>query len=216
VKPEPKGASEPDGRPPSRAPAGDREPPESSGQPSVWRERARTILLASAALLALSGALATIHHRPWSHRAPGHIGFAVALVAAVRTAHRAAALTLVVAALAMVWLRPRPAGRAVLVAVALGGAMLATGLVTPWPSLLPWAGPQGSNLGRPMLLLGREGPFPELVGVNVVYDDTVLALGRLRLGPRGVGRLYLAHVVFLPVAVLAVAAIARRRNRTPL
>jgi hypothetical protein len=187
----------------------------------AWRTRAWIVALAAAGVLLLSGALAAIYYRPYAHRPPGHIGLAVAVAAAARATHWAAAGTLVVALLAVavvrLWPGPRRAGGVLvgtLTATALA-AFMATGLVTPWEALVPWAAPQGANMGRPMPLLGRDGPFPELVGVNVTYDDALLALGRLRLGPRGAGRLYLAHTLFLPAAALAGALATRRRWRRP-
>jgi hypothetical protein len=186
----------------------------SEGTHPAWRSWVEALVVLSAAVLVLSGALATIHVRPYGHRAPGHLGLALAAVAALRVAHGVSAGILVASALTVAvlrrpWSRPR--------APAAGFAMLAafvlTGLATPWDSLLPWSPPLGANMARPMPLLGHDGPFPELVEVNVKYDDTVRAIGRLRLGPRGVGRLYLAHAVVLPVgAVAALVIVARRRS----
>jgi hypothetical protein len=204
----------------------------------------------SAWVLILSGALAAIYFRPYSHRAPGHVGRAVAAVAALRATHRVACWTLVAAAAGLVvlarpWRRSAGGGaggrasvglgataagggatadascserlrgpRALAAALAVLGGFLLSGFATPWESLLPWALPMGANMARPMPLLGHDGPFPELVGVNVAYDDTVRAIGRLRLGPRGVGRLCLAHSVVLPLgAALAVVIAVRRRAR---
>jgi hypothetical protein len=188
-------------------------------QRDAWRNRAWTAALAAAGVLLLSGALAAIYYRPYGHRAPARIGLAVAVASGARAIHLVAAgalvLALVAVAVVRLWRGPRRAG-GVLVGTMTAGvaaAFIATGLVTPWQALVPWAVPQGANMARPMPLLGHDGPFPELVGVNVTYDDAVLALGRLRLGPRGVGRLYLAHTIFLPVAAIAGALATRRRWR---
>jgi hypothetical protein len=172
------------------------------------------MIVVIAGVVVLSGALAAIYFRPYGHKAPGHVGLALAAVTVVRITHCAAAWTVValaviVAVLARPW-RWRHALVGMLV------AFLVSGLVTPWERLLPWSVPLGANMARPMPLLGHDGPFPELVGVNVTYDDTVLAIGRLRLGARGVGRLYLAHAVVLPLAAGALAAVGswrRRRSR---
>jgi quinol-cytochrome oxidoreductase complex cytochrome b subunit len=192
-------------------------PPLERPPPRRWGARLAAPIVAAAALLAVSGALAAIYVRPYAHRPPAHVAFAVATVTASRMIHLVALGVLIagLVALAVVrrgWRAGVGAGpQAAAVAVAVG--CLATGLVTPWGSLLPWSAPLGANMARPMPLLGHEGPFPELVGVNVSYDDALVVIGRLRLGPRGAGRLYLAHVVVLPLAATALALWLVRRRR---
>jgi hypothetical protein len=181
----------------------------------AWRARLEALVALIAALLVVSGALAAIYFRPHGHVAPAHVGRAFAAVAALRITHSVAAWTAVVLAVGVVllgrpWLRPRAPAAASLAILA---AFLVTGSVAPWDCLLPWSPPLGANMARPTPLLGHDGPFPELVGVNVTYDETVHAIGRLRLGPRGVGRLYLAHAVVLPLVGVAVAVFGWRRRR---
>jgi hypothetical protein len=192
-------------------------PPLERPPPRRWGARLAVLVLAAAALLTLSGALAAIYVRPYAHRPPAHVALAVATVTASRVTHLVALGVLVAGLVALAAVsRGWRAGVAVgpqAAAVAIAVACLGTGLVTPWGSLLPWSPPLGANMGRPMPLLGHEGPFPELVGVNVSYDDALVVIGRLRLGPRGAGRLYLVHVVVLPLAAAALAVGLVRRRR---
>jgi hypothetical protein len=95
----------------------------------------------------------------------------------------------------------------------LGAALLGTGLVAPWQRLLPWSPAAGANMARPMPL-GQQGPFAELVGVNVRYDEAMFTVARWRLGVKAAGRVYFAHVLVLPaLAGLVLFRMARRKRR---
>jgi hypothetical protein len=174
--------------------------------------------LAAAALL-VSGLLAAIHVRPYGHHPPSHVRLAVVATAVLRATHIAFTVVLSVSALAAALLgrfwrraliREHPEWAA---AALLGFLILVSGLLIPWSSLLPWTPVIGPNLGRPVPLLGYDGPFGELIGVNVRYDDALLALGRWRVGPKGVGRLYFAHLLVMPLVAVIVVGVARRRRR---
>jgi hypothetical protein len=89
---------------------------------------------------------------------------------------------------------------------------MATGLVTPWKRLLPWAPAVGHNMARSMPL-GQQGPFAELVGVNARYDDALFTVAGRRFGPKGTGRIFFAHVAVLPALTMAVTVVAWRRRR---
>jgi hypothetical protein len=184
---------------------------------SAWCRRAWLGAALAAAVLAVTGALATIHVRPYGHRAPRSVRAAMALTDGARAVHGAATVVLVLAGggLALsLWRRRAVPGRtAVAVALLLLVALLATGALTPWQSLRPWSPPLGGNMARAVPLLGNDGPFPELTGANVSYDDTVVSIGSLRLGPRGVGRLYFLHALVLPAAGVALLLGLRRRLR---
>jgi len=178
-------------------------------------------------VLAATGALATIFYRPYgpdvrAQLGLGNWGLRVALASGLHLAHLVAALglTLAVAALVLLcrpWNRQHPGPRRRrLVAIALGtAAFVATGLVAPWERLLPWSPAVGANMARPMPL-GQQGPFAELIGVNVRYDDAQFTLGRRRFGPKATGRVYYAHVLVLPaLTALGLALGWRRRRRDP-
>jgi hypothetical protein len=179
-------------------------------------------------LLALTGALATIFYRPYGHdiRAQlglGHWGTRVALAEGFRVAHLVAAVAVMAALLVLVvlarpWKSPSqpPEGtprRGALAALVLVGALfVVTGVVAPWHRLLPWSPAVGSNMARPMVL-GQQGPFAELIGVNVRYDDALFTVARRRFGARATGRVYYAHVLVLPLLTAAGVILAFRRWR---
>jgi hypothetical protein len=187
--------------------------------------RAAIVAAALLLVLAVTGALAAIFYRPYgpdvrAQLGHGHWALRVALAAGLHHVHRYAglALGLVVASLvALGWRRssdgPR---RGALLAMALGAAaFLTTGLVAPWERLLPWSSGAGSNMARPMAL-GQQGPFAELIGVNVRYDDAQFTVLRRRFGRKATGRVYLTHVLILPALTVIVATFAwrpRRRER---
>jgi quinol-cytochrome oxidoreductase complex cytochrome b subunit len=75
-----------------------------------------------------------------------------------------------------------------------------TGYLLPWDQLSIWAVTVGTNMARAAPLVGHEGPFAELVGVNSRYDmRSFLVAGRLVGGPTLL-RFYVLHCIFIPVA----------------
>lgn len=75
-----------------------------------------------------------------------------------------------------------------------------TGYLLPWDQLAIWAVTVGTNMGRATPLLGAEGPFAELTGVDARYDARAfLVAGRL-VGGATLLRFYVLHCVFMPVA----------------
>jgi hypothetical protein len=186
---------------------------------AALRGKALALGAAAGALLLLSGAIAAVYVRPYGHHPVGHVRLAVGATAALRGVHVVGAAALVLAAVAAgvlgrSWrrsaLRARPEWS---LAALLGLLTLLTGLLIPWQSLLPWSPLLGPNLARPVPLLGYEGPFTELTGVTMRYDDALLSLGRWRVGPKGVGRLYFAHLVVLPLLAMVAVWLGRRRRR---
>jgi hypothetical protein len=175
-------------------------------------------------LLAVTGALATIFYRPYgpdvrAQLASGHWGLRVTMASGLHFVHLGAALALALAVVALVvlarpWHRPRVGPRRrQLLAILLGAAaFLTTGLVAPWDRLLPWSPAIGANLARPMSL-GQQGPFAELVGVNMRYDEGRFTVLRRRFGPKATGRVYYTHVVVLPALTAIGVALALRRRR---
>jgi hypothetical protein len=186
-----------------------------------WWGRAAALAAVLGVLAALSGALAIIYFRPYGYDARGQLGHlsrSVAVATVLAEVHRLAshAFVVVAAAAAVLWRlsgRPARAGRVVAGAVVVL-AFFATGHLFPWRRLLPWTPAPGSNLSRPTPLLGHDGPFAELVGVNLRYDDALFAVFGRRFGPRGAARVYWTHVAGLPLAsALLLVLWTRARSR---
>jgi hypothetical protein len=185
--------------------------------------RAGLLSIALSGLLAVTGALAVIFYRPYgpdvrAQLGHGHWRLRVGLASALHWTHAGAAIAVVAAVLALIllarpWHRGGPVGRGRLLALALAtAAFVGTGYLVPWERLLPWSPAVGSNLARPMPL-GQQGPFVELVGVNMRYDDAQFTLLRRRFGARATGRLYYAHVLGLPlITALGVLSLRRRKG----
>ena len=89
-----------------------------------------------------------------------------------------------------------------------------TGYLLPWDQLSIWAVTVGTNMGRATPLLGHEGPFAELMGVNARYDARAfLTAGRL-VGAATLLRFYVLHCIFIPIiaAVLMIIHFWRVRK----
>ncbi len=52
-----------------------------------------------------------------------------------------------------------------------------TGYLLPWDQLAMWAVTVGTNMARATPLLGHEGPFAEVIGVDPRYDARAFLLG---------------------------------------
>jgi quinol-cytochrome oxidoreductase complex cytochrome b subunit len=78
-----------------------------------------------------------------------------------------------------------------------------TGYLLPWDQLSMWAVTVGTNMARATPLLGHEGPFAELVGVNSRYDARSVLLGGSLVGPPALLRFYVLHCVFIPLVASA-------------
>src|SRR3954464_10125596 len=74
-----------------------------------------------------------------------------------------------------------------------------TGYLLPWDQLSIWAVSVGSNMGRATPLLGNEGPFHELLGVNPVYDARAFLFGGGEIGAHTLLRFYILHCIFIPL-----------------
>jgi hypothetical protein len=155
--------------------------------------------------------------RPWGGLGgvdPSHLWLHLQLAAGARLVHGAGGIALV---MLLAWAARRSTHRRARVAVALSALVVAAlGLALPGEALTLWAPSPGANLARPAAIDDRNGPFPELVGVNVRYDDAITVRLGWRLGPRAVARLWGAHALALPLAALATAGFRiRRRTRRP-
>ena len=186
--------------------------------------RAAAATLTLAPLLAVTGALAAIFYRPYgpdvrAQLGHGHWGLRVGLASGLHWVHLVAGLGLGLAVVALVllsrpWHRhhPGPRRRRLLAMTLAMVGFLVTGLIAPWERLLPWSPVVAANMGRPMPL-GQQGPFAELIGVNVRYDDAQFRLGRRRFGPKATGRVYYTHVLVLPALTAVGVLLAWRRHR---
>jgi quinol-cytochrome oxidoreductase complex cytochrome b subunit len=89
-----------------------------------------------------------------------------------------------------------------------------TGYLLPWDQLSIWAVTVGTNMGRATPLVGHEGPFAELLGVDARYDArALLTAGRL-ISPATLLRFYVLHCIFIPLiaAVLMIVHFWRVRK----
>src|ERR1700741_3385177 len=74
-----------------------------------------------------------------------------------------------------------------------------TGYLLPWDQLAIWAITVGSNMARATPLLGHEGPFHEVLGVNPIYDARAFLFGGSEIGPHTLLRFYILHCIFFPL-----------------
>jgi quinol-cytochrome oxidoreductase complex cytochrome b subunit len=74
-----------------------------------------------------------------------------------------------------------------------------TGYLLPWDQLAIWAVTVGTNMARATPLLGHEGPFNELVGVNPRYDARSFLIGGRIVGAPALLRFYVLHCIFIPI-----------------
>src|SRR4051812_10818082 len=145
-----------------------------------WWKRTAKAALAIAVVLLLSGAAGTFYFRPRGHDvrvwlAAGHVRYHLTAVGALHAVHQLGAYLLIACGLALAvgWGLERrrarqqplpsakkPIGLAAGLAV-LSLVFLASGHLVPWQRLLPWSPGVGSNLGRPVAMVGHDGPFPE-------------------------------------------------------
>ncbi len=78
-----------------------------------------------------------------------------------------------------------------------------TGYLLPWDQLALWAITVGANMAAATPLIGHQGPFHELVGVQADSDIRFLLLGGTQVGQNALIRFYVLHCILLPlVAVL--------------
>ena len=89
-----------------------------------------------------------------------------------------------------------------------------TGYLLPWDQLSIWAVTVGTNMGRATPMIGHEGPFADLLGVDARYDArALLTAGRL-ISPATLLRFYVLHCIFIPLiaAVLMIVHFWRVRK----
>jgi quinol-cytochrome oxidoreductase complex cytochrome b subunit len=74
-----------------------------------------------------------------------------------------------------------------------------TGYLLPWDQLSIWAVTVGTNMARATPLLGHEGPFGELLGMNARYDARAFLVGGRLVGGATLLRFYVLHCIFIPI-----------------
>ncbi|MFP4040385.1 MAG: cytochrome b N-terminal domain-containing protein [Desulfosudaceae bacterium] len=82
-----------------------------------------------------------------------------------------------------------------------------TGYLLPWDQLAFWAITVGTKMAAATPLLGSEGPFHELLGVNQYNDMQYLLLGDSKVGGNALLRFYVLHCVVLPLACVLLMAV---------
>ena len=162
-------------------------------------------------ILTVTGVILMFYYRPtgeYAYADMKYLQFDVPFGMIMRNMHRWSAHAMVIA----VWLHmfrvfmtgsykaPREFNWVIGVNLLVMTLMLSfTGYLLPWDQLSLWAVTVGTNLGRATPLLGAEGPFAELVGVNARYDArALLTAGRL-VGDATLLRFYVLHCIFIPL-----------------
>ncbi|MEE8484493.1 MAG: cytochrome b N-terminal domain-containing protein [Nitrospinota bacterium] len=74
-----------------------------------------------------------------------------------------------------------------------------TGYLLPWDQLGFWAVTVGTNMAASTPVLGYEGPFQQLLGVQVDNDIRFAIIGGTRIGANALVRAYVWHVVGIPL-----------------
>ena len=162
-------------------------------------------------VLSITGLALMLYYVPYppeSYRSIKDLQFVVTFGVILRNMHRWAAHAMV----AVVFLhmcrvfwtgsykRPREFNWVIGVALLLLTLGLSfTGYLLPWDQLSIWAVTVGSNMGRATPLLGHEGPFHEVLGVNPIYDARAFLFGGGEIGPHTLLRFYILHCIFFPL-----------------
>ena len=162
-------------------------------------------------LLALTGVLLMFYYVPEEHRAFNDmkdLRFMVPFGVVLRNMHRWAAHGMVLAVMLHMmrvfytgsYKAPRQFNWVVGVLLLLFTLLLSfTGYLLPWDQLGFWAVTVGTNMASATPLMGYEGPFHELLGVQVDNDIRFAIIGGTRIGPNALVRAYVWHCVGIPL-----------------
>lgn len=82
-----------------------------------------------------------------------------------------------------------------------------TGYLLPWDQLGFWAVTVGTNMASATPFLGYEGPFHEMLGVQIDNDIRFAIIGGSRIGANALIRAYVWHCVALPLIAAAFMAL---------
>jgi quinol-cytochrome oxidoreductase complex cytochrome b subunit len=177
-------------------------------------------------ILTVTGIILMFYYRPtgeYAYHDMKYLQFDVPFGMIMRNMHRWGAHAMVIA----VWLHmfrvfmtgsykpPREFNWVIGVNLLVMTLMLSfTGYLLPWDQLSIWAVTVGTNMGRATPMLGHEGPFADLLGVDARYDArALLTAGRL-VSPATLLRFYVLHCIFIPLiaAVLMIVHFWRVRK----
>jgi len=78
-----------------------------------------------------------------------------------------------------------------------------TGYLLPWDQLGFWAVTVGTNMASSTPLLGYQGPFHQLLGIQIDNDIRFALIGGTRIGANALIRAYVWHCVGLPLILTA-------------
>ena len=82
-----------------------------------------------------------------------------------------------------------------------------TGYLLPWDQLSLWAVTVGTNMARYTPIIGHEGPFAELSGLDQSTDMRALLLGSPNVGGPALLRFYVLHCVAVPLVMTALLVV---------
>lgn len=162
-------------------------------------------------LLTITGVLLMFYYIPDEHRAYNDmkdLRFMVPFGGVLRNMHRWAAHGMVFAVMLHMmrvfytgsYKPPRQFNWVVGVMLLLLTLLLSfTGYLLPWDQLGFWAVTVGTNMAAATPLLGYEGPFREILGVQVDNDIRFALIGGTRVGANALVRAYVWHCVGLPL-----------------
>jgi quinol-cytochrome oxidoreductase complex cytochrome b subunit len=170
-------------------------------------------------ILTITGILLMFYYRPtveWAYSDMKDMEFVVSFGILLRNMHRWAAHGMVFC----VWFHmlrvfltgsyrpPREFNWVVGVMLLLLTLLLSfTGYLLPWDQLAYWAVTVGTNMARATPLMGNEGPFAFLLGMNPGNDVRFALLGGTIVGQNALLRFYVLHCIVLPVAITVLMAL---------
>lgn len=162
-------------------------------------------------LLTLTGVLLMFYYIPEENRAYNDmkdLRFMVPFGIVLRNMHRWAAHGMVLTVMLHMmrvfytgsYKMPRQLNWVVGVILLLLTLMLSfTGYLLPWDQLGFWAVTVGTNMASATPVLGYEGPFHDLLGVQIDNDIRFALIGGTRIGANALVRAYVWHCVALPL-----------------
>ena len=164
-------------------------------------------------LLTITGVLLMFYYIPEENRAYNDmkdLRFMVPFGVVLRNMHRWAAHGMVFTVMLHMirvfytgsYKPPRQMNWVIGVGLLLATFMLSfTGYLLPWDQLGFWAVTVGTNMASSTPLIGYEGPFHELLGVQIDNDIRFALIGGTRIGANALVRAYVWHCVALPLII---------------
>lgn len=162
-------------------------------------------------VLAITGVLLMFYYRPsttYAYQDVKDLEFAVSLGMLLRNLHRWSAHGMVISVIAHMarvfytgsYKPPREFNWVVGVALLVLTLLLSfTGYLLPWDQLAFWAITVGTNMAGATPFLGANGPFPQLLGMQINNDARFMLLGGTIVGQNALLRFYVLHCIALPM-----------------